>query len=220
MSETYGFAVPFDNFLTEVTPYIPDVPEFVAINAIRNAVIEFCRRTRYWQQDLDPVTGVINVSNYEIDTPPNTVVVDVVEAWYNNVLLIPKSIDQLAYIYRTLDWRTLQGNPAYYTRIIEPELLLVPYPVSTLSNALTMRVALAPARSSTTVDSALYEHYLEEIAQGARARLYATHNQPYSDEKAAALYARLFRTAMDKAKIKVDKSLTRTSDRVEFQRFV
>lgn len=216
MSEDYNFEVTYDQFLTEVTPYVADVPEFIAINAVRSAVIEFCRRSRYYQRDLDPVTGIVNIPNYEIDSPEDTVVVDVVQAWYNGVLLIPKSMDELAKIYRTLDWRTLSGNPAYYTRIIEPELLLVPYPVSTLANALTMRVALAPTRASTAVDSTLYEHHIETIGYGARARLKATQGQPYSDPKGAQFYEQMFRANTTKARISVDKSLTRTSNQIEF----
>jgi hypothetical protein len=192
----------------------------VAINAVRSAVIEFCRKTRYWQEDLDPVTGAANVPNYPVDTPPNTVVVDLVEAWYNGNLLIPKSMDELARIYRTLDWRTMAGNPAYYTRVIEPEIILVPYPVEAIPNALTMRVALAPTRNSTYVDSALYEHYVEQIGFGARARLYSMSGQPFADETAAKKYALLFRVACDNARIRADKSLTRSMTRVEFVRSV
>jgi hypothetical protein len=220
VSENYNFGVDYSQFLTEVTPYASGVPEFVAINAVRNAVIEFCRKTHYWQEDLDPASGTAKVPNYPVDTPPNTVLVDIVGAWYNGTLLVPKSIDELSQIYRTLDWRTIDGNPAYYTRVIEPEIILVPYPTASLPNALTMRVALAPTRNSTYVDSALYEHYVEEIGFGARARLYSMTGQPFANDADAKTYALKFRVAMDKARIRTSKSNTRGSQRVEFVRTV
>jgi len=220
VSETYGFTVPYDNFLPEVLPFVPDVPEFVAINSVRNACIEFCKKTRFLQADADPQTGVNNVASYLVETPPNTEFVDVIQAWYNNVLLIPKSPDELSRIYRSLDWRTLQGNPAYITRLIVPEVILVPYPVLTLPNALTMRIAVAPTRASTTVDSSLFEHYLEEIAHGAKARLYGTPGQPYSDPAAALQMQARFRLDIADARRKVEKGLGRASTRIEFQGWV
>jgi hypothetical protein len=220
MTEIYNRTVPYDDFLAEVLPYVQDVPEFVATNAVKNAVIEFCRKTRYWQKDLAPLSAEANVANYPIETPEGTVLVDIVQAWYNGKLLVPKSIDALTRIYRTLDYRTLAGSPAYFTRVIEPEILLVPYPVEALENAVTLRAALAPTRDSTGADSSIFEHYLEDIAAGARGRLYSMHGQPFSDPQGALTYERKFRVACDKARIRADKSLTRDSTVVEFQRIV
>jgi hypothetical protein len=220
VSESYGFNVPYDNFLPEVLPYVPDCPEFVAINAIRNACIEFCEKTHYVQVDLDPITGVANVPNYQIDTPTDTAFCDVIQAWYNNVLLIPKNVDELTRMYRSVDWRTLSGNPGFITRVIQPELLLVPFPILTAPNALTIRAALAPTRASTTVQSRVWEHYVETIALGARARLYNTPGQPYYNPKAAAEMRMMFRVAMMDARRKTEKSITRADTRIQFTGWV
>lgn len=220
MTEIYNRTIPYEDFLTEVLPYVQEVPEFVASNAVRNAVIEFCRKTRYWQRDLAPLTVEANVPNYPIETPEGTVLVDVVQAWYGGKLLVPKSIDALTRIYRTLDYRTLSGSPAYFTRVIEPEILLVPKPDQSLDAAVTLRAALAPTRDSTSVDSAIFEHHVEDIAAGARGRLYSMRGQPFSDAQGALTYERKFRVACDKARISVEKSLTRDSTVVEFQRIV
>ena len=40
-------AVSYEVFLPEVMPYVHDVPEIVAVQAIRNACIEFCEETQY-----------------------------------------------------------------------------------------------------------------------------------------------------------------------------
>lgn len=220
MSERYGFTVPFDQFLPEVLPYVPDVPEFVAINAIRNAAIEFCEKTYYLQVDADPITAVANVGNYEIDTPPDTAFIDVVQGWYNNVLLIPKGIDELSRIYRSLDWRQLYGNPAYITRVIQPEIMLVPIPVTTIMNSLTLRIAIAPTRAATTVPSRLYEHYTEVIGIGARARLYGTPGQPYYNAGAAEVSRKRFYYEIANARRKVQNGLGRATNRIEFVGFV
>jgi hypothetical protein len=220
MSEQYGYTVAYDKFLTEVMPFVPNVPEFVAINAIRNACIEFCTETRYVQVDHDPLTGVKDIPNYQIDTPDDTAFVDVIEGWYNNVLLIPKSVDELSSIYRTLDWRTLDGNPAYITRVIQPEIILVPMPNATLPNALTLRIALAPTRDSMTVDQKVWEHYAETIGKGARARLYMTPGQPYSNPGMGMQVRREFTLEMSRARRKMEKGLGRADLRIQFTGFV
>jgi hypothetical protein len=219
VTEAYGGFVPLDDFLVEVLPYSPQVPEFVAINAIRNAAIEFCERTEYLQHDIDPIPGVANLPDYEIETPTDTVFLDVIQAWYNGVLLIPKSVDELSRIYRSVDWHTLSGNPAYITRVTQPFIQLVPYPAASLANAITGRITIAPSRDATTVPHRLFEHYVEVIGMGARARLYDTPGQPYSNPRAAADLRQRFFHAIGDARRKVNKNLSRASVTIEFQRW-
>lgn len=212
--------VPYGAFLREVMPYVQDVAEFVAENAIRNAVIEFCDKTLYIQHDLDPITSMVNVANYELDVPHGTRFVDVVQGYYNGVLLIPKSIDELVSIYRNVDFRQLAGNPAYITRVVEPIIQLVPYPIVSLTSTLALRIALSPLRDSEECPSRIYEHYVELIGYGARARLYNTVGQTYYDPKSAQEMQRLFLDGIGNARRKAERSLGRGSQRVQFIGYV
>lgn len=212
--------VPFEQFLPEVVQYVPDVPEFVAINAIRNACIEFCEKSRYWQTDIPAVPLQSNVAEYTVQVPPESKFVDIVEAYADEVLLIPKSSEELARIYRYTDWRTVQGMPAYITRVNYPTVQVVPYLASATGQELSMRVALAPTRDATEIDEEIYEQFLEYISYGARGRLYSTPKQPYYDKNAAMDYTRMFRAGINEARTRVNKGLSRTSGRIEFQRFV
>ena len=210
--------VPYDDFLPEVLQFTPDVPEFVAVNAIRNAAIEFCERTRYWQTDLDPEIVAAGQASYQIDIPLQTKFVDIVEAWYNDVLLIPKSVEDLTRIYRYTDWRTVQSDPQYLTRQVNEELILVPMPVKS-GGQLKIRAALAPTRASTTIDQSIYEQFLEYIAFGARARLYNTPKQPYFDKTSALEYEKKFRAAISEVRTRVNKGLSRSAVQVEYARW-
>ena len=51
-------AVSYEVFLPEVMPYVHDVPEIVAVQAIRNACIEFCEKTHYLQEKLYAISGI------------------------------------------------------------------------------------------------------------------------------------------------------------------
>jgi ribosomal protein S2 len=89
----------------------------------------------------------------------------------------------------------------------------------TEANKLKVKAAVAPKRSSTTVDEEMFERFLEYIAHGARARLYNTPNQPYYDPKTAMQYTKLFNDDMAEVRTRVYKGLTRAAARIEFQRF-
>lgn len=212
--------VAYDLFLPEVMQFVKDVPEVVAVNAIRNSCIEFCQETRYIQENLDPMAGISGVGVYELEPDGNYKIADIVEAWYGDAFLVPRSIEQLTQIYRTTNWNTLAGNPYYYFRPSSQEVQLVPYPQITEANKIKLRVALKPSRSSTTVREEIYERFLEDIAYGARARLYNTPNQPYYDLKTSLEYLKRFNDVMADVRTQVNKGLTRASVSIEFQRLV
>jgi hypothetical protein len=220
MTQFFGYTVPFDDFLPEVTQFLPDVPELVAKNAIRNAAIEFCEKTRYWQIDVAPISVVNGQRSYVVPTPADTKMVGAVSAYYDTNLLIPKGPDELARIYRMGDWQQVEGAPQYLTQIIRPEVVLVPTPYEDKADALHLRVAIAPTRASEEISEDVYENFLLVIANGAKAILYNTPGQPYFDRTAAKECTMYFRAGIANARILVDKGLTRTSTRAEFQRFV
>lgn len=212
--------VSYEAFLPEVMPYVQDVPEVVAVQAIRNACIQFCEETHYLQENLDPITGQENVGDYDLDAnDSNYKVVEIMQAYYGDQLLIPKAQEELNQIYRTSNWEDLKGNPYYYFRPRASVVRLVTKPIITEQSKLKVKAAIAPKRSSTTVDEEIFERFLEYIAHGARARLYNTPNQPYYDPKTAMEYTKRFNDEMAEVRTRVYKGLTRAAARIEFQRF-
>jgi hypothetical protein len=213
----------YEKFLPEVIPFVRDVPEVVAIQAVRNAAIEFCEETRYLQVNNDPTTLIANQSDYDLEADTGYRVIDVVEAWIGDQFLVPKSVEELTKIYRGNDWRTMKGNPYYYFRSRMGIMTLVPQPASSSSvtkSFLKCRVAIAPSRSSSAVDDDIFERFAEVIACGARARLYDTVNQPYYDPQAALVYRKKFNDDIADVRTRVNKGLSRASVQIEFQRVV
>lgn len=214
-------SVSYELFLPEVLPFVRDCPEVVAVNAIRNATIEFCEETRYLQENLDPMGLIANEGYYDLETDDtNYRVIDIIEAWNAEQFLVPKSIEELTRIYRMTDWQNLKGNPYYYFRTRSQEMRIVPTPEVSKPNALKVRVAVAPKRTSTVVDDEIHERFVEQISYGARARLYDTANQPYYDPKAALEYRKRFNDVIADVRTRVNKGLSRASVQIEFQRVV
>jgi hypothetical protein len=96
----------------------------------------------------------------------------------------------------------------------------VPYPQLTEANKILVLAALKPSRASTTVREEIFERFLEDIAYGARARLYNTPNQPYYDLKTSMEYLKRFNDVIADVRTQVNKGLTRASVQIEFQRLV
>lgn len=222
MSEPYGTYIPFSTFEPQVATYLPEVPSFVIQNAVRDASIEFLEKTRYLQMDIQTIDAVTAQQSYQIITPADTKFVDLVECWYNGFPLVPKSIEELARIFKWVDIRGFQGNPAYTLRMINPEIQLVPIPqnVQPGNQYIAARIAIAPLRTATTIDIEIYEQFAEIIGVGARGRLMETVGQPYSDPQSAQLMLQKFSRGIMQTRERVNKALGRAMTRVEFAPFV
>lgn len=220
MTQAYGFTTSYDDFLPYVLQYVPGAADYVAIDAIRNACIEFCEKSYIWQYEVPAINVVAMQNNYQIPTPADTKAVGPVVAYFDTNLLIPHGPDKLASIYRMGDWQQVIGTPQYITRIQKPEVILVPKPQYDKPAALHIRTALAPTRDSQEIDSEIFEQWAETIAWGARARLLAQPRQDYSDKAGAMDALKMFRYDINRARMQVTKGLTRSSPQVEFQRFV
>ena len=209
--------VPFSRFLNELLQYVPDAPDPVALNAVRNAAIEFCERTRFWQADIDDLLLIKDLGTYEIDSQAGVKFVDVQFAYQGERLLVPKAAEELNRLYRWTNWQNLTGKPVFLTRMNEREIILVPKP-EVGDQKLTVRAAFAPTRDATGVGVDVYEYFLECICDGARARLYGMPSTPYYDANAATFFERKFRADISRTIVQVNRSLTRTSPQVEYQR--
>ena len=220
MTQQYGYTVSYSKFLPLVLQYIPDASDMIAENAIKQACIEFCEKTLVWQINIPPMDVVDGQNSYPIQTPGDTKFVAPVQTYFNTNLLIPKGPDELAEIYRMGDYQQISGAPQYVTRMIKPELMVVPTPYVTQPATLYVKAAIAPTRDSTEIDSEIYEQYGEAIAWGARARLLAQPRQDYSDKPGSIEALKMFRYEINRVRMQVTKGLTRGSPRIEFQRWV
>lgn len=199
---------PYTAFLPEVVPSAPGVPEIVAINAIRNAAIEFCSTSLVWFEVQEPVE--VSASDFPLDlsAPSGAVVDTILSAKANGMPLTPKTLESLD---GALDWENATGQPSAYYQPTPEQLRVVPLPTDTFT--LTLRVAYTPTRASTSVEGFLYERYLEAIAGGALWRLMSTPSQPYTNATQAAFYKAVFDAGVRKATLDAQKAFTTASSR-------
>lgn len=197
----------FEDFLPEVMPYVPGCPEAVAVNAIRNAAIEFCRKSLWLLYEHDPIQTVAYEGAYELDLPTDYEMVVIYSAMCDGRPLTPAGEVDIVNIVPA------EGQPRYITQIDTFNVRLFPKPVIA-GLTVQMFVAIAPTRSSVTCEDSLAERWAERIGYGARARLYEIPGQPFSNPDQAFKYQKMFSTAIGEAKVERSRGLTRATMRV------
>jgi hypothetical protein len=198
--------VTFDQFFPEVLPYVRDCPEFVAINAIRNACIEFCDKSLYWREVLNPITLVVGQSTYPLDPVSNgATVAQIVSASIGISSLMSGNEEKLSQTIGA-DWRSRIGPVAYFVQDDLDNVVLAQVPDGSQSDPLIITAAIRPERTATKVDKELFDRYAEIIGFGARARLHDTPGQPYSDDTAAKKFRMWFESGYGEAKIAANRA--------------
>ena len=216
-------ATSYDAFMPWVLINVPGVAEVAATQAVKDATIEFCELSLVHQADHDPVTVVANLVDYDLEAPvTGTRVFKVMRAWFKGKMLSPAAPDQVndpsVYNQSIPGYEEKTGDPAAYLQKDSSTFSLMPIPTTTVANAVTMRVALVPLRSATTIADFLYENWGEFIAHGASARLLSMINRPWSNPNAAAYHRTRFQVGVNQARLQANKGYTRANLQMQFRR--
>lgn len=183
--------ITYDQFFPHILPYVPNCPEIQATNAVRNACIEFCKKTNFLQLDMDPITTIANQPTYDIDVPNGYVLGQIDIIWFNGTRIVRKSLADIEKRYGR-QWNLIAGTPECYTQLDPDTITFAPIPDQSLPGIVTGRFSVIPERLSSYIDSSLLERYAEEIADGAIARLAATPEQPYTNPSFAMERRKMF----------------------------
>lgn len=212
--------VSYEDFLTEVLPYAPNCSEPQAINAIRNACIEFCQKTLFLQQDMDPITVQATVGTYEVDVPTGYKLGTIISLYWDGIYIMRKTQAELEKIYG-LNWQTIDtGVPRYFTQFDPDTFTVCLTPTENLTNGFEGRISLIPTKDSTTIDEKVKERFFEVIAAGALARLLRTPNEPYTDDAKAMAYLSAFRVGIQEASLYVRGGMNKAPMKVYLKRLV
>jgi hypothetical protein len=190
-------ALSYEVLLPEILPMVPGCPDTLAEVAVRSAAIDFCTRTEAYRADLDPLTTVKNIHEYDFEPPSGTVVHSIVSATYDGTNLepiTPKLLDQ-----RMPNWRKDNGDPKYFVKVSPTVMWLVPRPAETRALSVNVRVVLKPTVTSTTVDDNLLNDYRSAIVHGALYNLLRMPSKDWSDPIGAQQYGMLYEQEVQQA---------------------
>jgi hypothetical protein len=208
----------YDDFLPYVLPDVPGCAEIVAIQAIRNTAIDFCEKTMVVETDLDPVSLVVGVTDYDLEPPAAHLVTKIVRLFYRNRELKPVARDDInvASFYNpdAID-KEQPGQPQRWTQKDTKTITVWPEPKESEAGALTIRAALKPTRASTSCDDILFEDYAEYIAAGAKARLMLVPNKAYTNPNLVVTQNQLYMQGVNMARQRAARGHTRANMRVK-----
>ena len=176
---------------------VPGCPDTLIENNIRAAVVELCDKASVYQAELDPVTTVSGLFEYDLEPPSGTSVRKILWATHQGKDLEPTTTTLLE--QRLPKWREYSGVPEYFIQQNSATFILAPIPSVTIVGSTIVRAVLRPTHTSTSCDNDVMNDYRDTIINGALFRLLRIPNKDWSDMKGAAVYGELFSRGVDDA---------------------
>ena len=183
-------AITYEALLPEILPMVPGCPDTLIESNIRAAVIELCERANVYQVELDPLTTVSGIFEYDLETPQDTSVRRILWATHKGKDLEPLTTTLLE--QRLPKWREESGVPEYFVQKTSETFLVAPIPAATLVGSTIVRAVLRPTHTSTACDNDVMNDYRDTIVNGTLFRLLRVPNKDWSDLQSASVYGQLF----------------------------
>ena len=192
--------------MKDVLPYVPGCPDTVVENALRSSSIELCEKAAVYTKELDPISTVSGIYEYEFGQPAGTRVDKIIWAMYDGKDL--EAITPRGLAAQRPKWRdgTNNSTPEHFLQISPEVFWLIPIPDTTNATGILMNVSLKPSRSSNNILTQVADEYRDGIIFGALYRLLRMPARDWSDPQAAADYAGLFRQTVQDAEIKARRA--------------
>lgn len=206
----------YDTFLPYVYPLTPLASEPGAIIAVRSACIKFCKGSLFLQSTMDAISTAAGVGDYDIDVPTDTVLTQVMTLYYGGIFMPRRTLAEVSGQY-SANWQLLVGTPRVYVQLNPTTITTVLTPSTSVTNALTGIIAVAPTHASLSCDIQLFERFVEIIARGAAANLFALPDQKFSNMSTALVLTRQFNADIANARAQVLAGQNASSLRVRFR---
>lgn len=197
--------IQYSDYLPSILVDVPGCPDVAVERDVRNAAIDFCRRSLAWRKQLAPIAVVALTNTYAlVGSIAGSRVIKVHDA-----ILTSANGDVTSLLSKTpqaLDaadprWRTAQSNvnTGWFTQDEPDSIILAGMPQ--YDGTLTVLAAFAPTLVSTGFDGWIGEQYFEAIIHGAKARILAAPQKPWSNPQLAIWHEAKFDLAISEARI-------------------
>ena len=208
-----------EDFYPYIRADVTECPDPLIISAVVSACIDFCRDTLAWTELQDYLPLFNGVSDYEIDVPPQSRVIQVMDVWLEGSRLAPVTLKDLQRLMP--NWSTAESSlPVYYTSAVERGMIrLFPKPMNVTGSKLVARVALIPTSNAAVLPDFLSLHYFETIASGAKARLLLMPSASWFNAALAERHRQLFLEGITNARIAEIHDRTPSTINVQFKKF-
>lgn len=194
------------DFHKDILPDVQGCPISILNNALMNSIIDFCKGSQIWKEDLAPIDIVEDVAEYHIMTGYGERVVTVDYATFNGAKLYKIASHDLDKYSN--NWREESTKQPTYFMLVSPEKIrLVGTPTESIPSGLVIYASLCPTRDATCVPDFLYEDWGPTIAHGALYRLHAMSNKTWANAGISGWHERKYRNGLSRARTQALKSL-------------
>ena len=174
----------WSDFYPWVLPSVPGCPNPTLDLHIRQAAIEFCRRTLCWVRTLDPVEANGMDIRFDLDLPSQTQAVKLMAVAVNGMQYLLVDTQRGLQLVR-------QGGGADFS-FTQDKLTLDVHPLRQRGDSIEVDMALAPSFNASSIETDVASPHTQEIAQGALATLQMMAGVAWSDPGLAAANKALF----------------------------
>lgn len=188
--------VPLSSFSSRLLPTVLGCPEPLAEQALIDAAIEFCERSRLLVVELEPIKLRSGTADYELELPLQTRLGHILGVWVDNTLLSSVPLLQAGR-------HATAGTPTSFHATYVDEALLLrvsPTPDASVIGSLHAKVSVVPTRTASSVMSVLFDEWVDVVVSGAQARIKQTPGQVFTDLQAGMLCEQKFRHACSAAR--------------------
>ena len=166
----------YQDWVDNIVIHLRDCPRSVIVDAVRQAVIEFCERSHIWVYDCPEVEVVADELRYALELPLFT---SICHVW-------------------TLKGREFVREcckPDF--RVEHPDQVVFAQPTDL--KTLRAVVAVKPRRTSQTCPDFMVDDYFEPIASGAVSYLQMQPSSPWSQPNMAVAHQQIFENGVAQA---------------------
>lgn len=136
----------------------------------------------------------------ELNQPIDALIHAILSVRYNGAEIEMRTEEQMDAGSDT--WRSdAPGDSMYWIPTSQNTFTLYPTPASAIYAGLKVRAILKPSRTATSILTALYDNYGEQIASGAKARMCAIPSTPWTDAALSQYHRGLFEVGIAKAEV-------------------
>lgn len=195
-------------FFGRVAPFVIGCPDPTISQAIIDTCIHFCEMSMIDRRRLDAVQTSAGNQSVDLDLPPSTRAVRVLNVQVDGVNIEAAPDD--VFSYET----AINGSVGKPRGYIYQDGALLLYPIPDATYTVSVQVALKPTRSATTVHDKLFEDWADVIASGSISRLMAM-PADWTNGPLAAVYQTAYTVGLNRAMLESSREKTRATLRVE-----
>lgn len=167
------------SFYSRVLPYVPGCPAPQVDLALVDAAREFCKRTRAWVNQAAAQEGTGSQQAYNFVFPSESELVEVLRATVAGEDMAILSSREMPADWQEASPETDTLVDAIVVNNLNTAFRVYPPPAS--GDDIVIYQALQPTLAATGVGDIIYTEYAEAMASGAKYRLMAMPNKPWTN---------------------------------------